>query len=170
MFTRLLSIGLGAALVGCALHTSGCAPCQKDRSGNGTVGIVTTPSKRVDIYQTSAYRHGTHTVISGHVRGARRAAFPAHGHVDAHVLSPDGDVVAEAHTSDIYVPRYRRGQSASARRFYAHLPIHPPAGSTVSVAFHSRSHEHCSPSARPGQSTPAPPVQAQPRHPPAPAP
>ena len=156
MFPRLLSIRLVAALVGCALHTSGCAPCQKDLSGNGTVGIAAAPSKRVDIYWTSAYRHGTHTDISGHVRGARRAAFPAHGHIDVRVLSPGGDAVAEAHTSDIYVPRYRRGQSASARRFYAHLPIHPPAGSTVSVAFHSHNHGHFSPSAHPGPSTPAP--------------
>ena len=142
MDKRMRSVGLAVVLAASTAYLSGCALGRRDLAREAEVRLVVLHSDQVEIFWTSAYLHGTHVDVAGHVRGAPLAAFPAHGHVDVCALSPDGEVVAEAHTSDIYVPPYRRRRSASGRRFHAHLPIALPAGSVVRLAFHSGEHAH----------------------------
>jgi len=125
-----------ALLLGC-----GCAPCRKDLVREGAVRVQTRPSRRVEIFWISAHQHGEHVDVTGHARNSRRSGFPSQGHVDVLMFSPDGQLLATTRTQDFQVPRRRRRQAPSGRRFRAHLPITAPGEATLRVAFHSGSHE-----------------------------
>jgi len=46
-------------------------------------------------------------------------------------MSPDGSVIQEACSKDIYVPRCMTGRSQSLKRFTVWLPEMPPLGSLI---------------------------------------
>ena len=130
-----------AALATVLLPACGCAPRRADLVREGTVRVQTHPSPRVEIFWVSACQHGEHVDVTGHARSSHRSGFASHGHIDISLLAPDGRLLAEQRTQDIHIPAYRRRQAPSGRRFHACLPISPPSGSTLRMAFHSGDHE-----------------------------
>jgi hypothetical protein len=102
----------------------------------GIVSIETKPSKKVKILWMDVYKDGEDIIVYGVVRRRSHTSYPLKTHVDATILSPDGKVLQEAHTSDIYVPRFVPGKGINFKRFEIRFPD-MPGNFSVQAVVHS---------------------------------
>jgi hypothetical protein len=68
--------------------------------------------------------------------------LPIKAHVDITIQSPDGKVLNEGRSSDVYVPRRIIGRGQSLQRFRVSFPQIPPQGSLVRLVSHSGPHNN----------------------------
>ncbi len=96
---------------------------------------------KVYIAWSGAYEQEDGFVITGVLRRRDHVGMPIRTHVDVTVLSPDGTILDEARSSDVYVARRITGRSyLSFERFKVHFPNIPATGSSVRVVSHSGRH------------------------------
>lgn len=133
---RMIVVTLSTA----AMLATGCATNRIDLVDEGIVSVDTVPSKRVKVLWTDVYQDGEDFVVYGVVQRLSHTSYLIKTHVDITILSPDGTVLQEARTPDIYVPTRIPGKGINWERFQVRLPDIPPQGSKVGMVVHSGSH------------------------------
>ena len=140
MGRQLVVVTIGMCL--CMLVTTipGCATNRVSLVDQGIVSIKTVPSERVRILWADVYEDGKDAVVCGNVRRLSYTNYPMKVHVAVTVSSPDGTILQEARTPDIYVPGHRPGKTVDWKHFEVRFPD-IPQDSKVSVIVHSSLHE-----------------------------
>jgi len=82
------------------------------------------------------FRDGEEIIVYGVVRRRSHTLYPLKTHVDVSILSPDQKVLREAHTPDIYVPRFTPGKGINFKRFEIRF-LDIPGNFSVRAAAHS---------------------------------
>ncbi|MHC5060257.1 MAG: hypothetical protein ACYTFK_04130 [Planctomycetota bacterium] len=142
MKNKLLSLVVAIVLGLAAFVIPGCAGDRKDLVDSGVLSLENHAPGKVYIAWNDAYEDGDGFVITGVLRRLDQLGGPIRTHVDVTVLSPDGTVLDEARSSDMYVSRRITGRSyLSFKRFRVPLAEVPPKGSKVRVVTHSGSHK-----------------------------
>ncbi len=108
-------------------------------------GVVTIEQQRTGkayIAWSSAYKEKGDLVITGVLRRRDHVGLPIKTHVDVTIVSPDGTVLDEARSSDVYVSRRIIGRGyLSFERFKIRIPSIPAQGSLVRLISHSGQHD-----------------------------
>jgi hypothetical protein len=129
------NIAIAAALSILAIMISGCNS-RNSLVEQGIASIETKPSKNVEILWMDVFRDGEEIIVCGVVRRRYHTLYPLKTHVDAAILTTDGKVLREAHTPDIYVPRFVPGKGINFKRFEVRFPD-MPGNFSVQAAVHS---------------------------------
>jgi hypothetical protein len=116
---------------------SGCAVSGENISKKGLVTVERVSSQKVDILWADVYRTDESLIIRGVVRRREYSNQPLLVHVDATVLSGDGEILGEAMGRDVWVPRGRVGKGFNYDDFEIRLPMAPPEGGTVKLICHA---------------------------------
>ena len=135
MNTKSLSIVVAAALSTLAIVMSGCSS-RNSLVEQGVASVETKPSKNVKILWTDVYKDGEDIIVYGVVRRRSHTSYPLKTHVVAAILTPNGKVLKEARTPDIYVPRFLPGKGINFKRFEIYFPD-VPGNFSVRAAVHS---------------------------------
>ena len=133
MKKKLLSLVIATVFSLLAIVISGCATDRVDLVDTGVLSLEQHTTGKVYIAWSDAYEDGDGFVVSGVVRRRDTAGQPIKVHVDVTILSPDGKVLDEGRSSDIYVPRRIVGRGQSLKRFRVRFPSIPAEGSKVSI-------------------------------------
>ncbi len=119
----------------------GCAMNRVDLVDTGKLSLEQHRTGKVYIAWSGAYEQDDSFVISGVLRRRDSVGTAIRTHVDVTVLSPDGTILDEARSSDVYVARRITGRSyLSFERFKVRFPDIPATGSSVRVVSHSGRH------------------------------
>ena len=140
MKRQLLMITVGMGLGMLVVAISGCATNRVDLVANGVLTFEEQTSGKVYIPWSDAYKDGDGFVVTGVLRRHDHVGLAIKTHVDVKVLSPDGTVIDQARSSDVYVPRHITGRTQSFKRFKVRFPSIPAKNSKVSVVAHSGPH------------------------------
>ena len=124
MNNKSSSIAVVTALSILAIAMSGCGS-RNSLVEQGIASVETKPSKTVEILWMDVLRDGEEIVVYGVVRRRHHTTYPLKTHVDAAILTPDGKVIQEAHTPDIYVPRFVPDKGINFKRFEIRFPDIP---------------------------------------------
>ena len=135
MNNKSSNIAIAAALSILAIVISGCSS-RNSLVEQGIASVETKPSKNVEILWTDVYKDGEDIIVYGVVRRRSHTSYPLKTHVDAAILTPDGKVLREAHTPDIYVPRFVPDKGINFKRFEVRFPD-VPGNFSVQAAAHS---------------------------------
>ncbi len=131
---------IAVSLVGLTTLVSGCTTNRV--IDTGVINLEQRNTGKVYIAWSSAYEKDDGLVITGILRRRDHVGIPIKTHVDVSVLSPDGTISDEAHSSDVYVSRRITGRSyLSFGRFKVCLPSIPAKESLVRVVSHSGIHD-----------------------------
>lgn len=135
---NLLTVGFSVLSV----FISGCVTNRADLVESGVVRLEQCNMGKVYIAWSSAYEKDDGFVITGVLRRRDHVGIPIRTHVDVTVLTPDGTILDEARSSDVYVSRRITGRShLSFERFKVFLPDIPAKESLVRVVSHSGRHD-----------------------------
>ena len=121
---------------------SGCAGNRVDLVGRNVLTIEKHSSGKVYIPWCDAYKDNDGFIVHGVLRRSDSVGVAVKTHVHVTVLSPEGTVLDEAESSDIYVPRRAIGKYKSLNRFKIHFDEIPPQGSLVRVTARSNLHDN----------------------------
>lgn len=136
-------LNLVVAMIFAALTVviSGCGVDRVDLVDNGVLSLEHHAVGKVYIAWSDAYEDGDGFgfVVTGVLRRRDRVGIAIKKHVDITILSPDGTVVDQSHSSDRYIPRDIIGRGQSFQRFRVRFSSHPIKGSKVSIVTHSGS-------------------------------
>ncbi len=120
---------------------SGCVANRVNLVDSGVLSLEQHRTGKVYIAWSGAYEQDDGFVITGVLRRRDRVGMAIRTHVDVTVLSPDGTILDEARSSDVYVARRITGRSyLSFERFKVRFPNIPAVGSSVRVVSHSGRH------------------------------
>ena len=133
MNNKSSSIAVVTALSILAIAMSGCSS-RNSLVEQGIASIETKPSNTVEILWMDVFRDGEEIIVCGVVRRRHHTLYPLKTHVDAAILTPDGKVLREARTPDIYVPRFVPGKGINFKRFEIRFPDIPGNFSVRAVA------------------------------------
>lgn len=135
MSTKFLTIAVVAALSIPVIVMSGCSS-RNSLVEQGIASVETKPSKKVEILWTDVYKDGEDIIVYGAVRRRSHTRCPLVTHVVATILAPDGTVLRQSHTPDIYAPRFLPGKGVNFKRFEIRFPeVHGKFN--VQAAVHS---------------------------------
>ena len=137
MKKKLLSLVIATVFSSLAIIISGCATDRVDLVDTGVLSLEQHTTGKVYIAWSDAYEDGDGFVVSGVVRRRDTVGRPIKVHVDVTILSPDGKVLDEGRSSDIYVPRRIVGRGQSLKRFSVRFGSIPAEGSKVSIVTRS---------------------------------
>jgi len=137
----IIAIGVGLGML--AVVISGCTePYRTDLVKSSVLNIEQQRTGKVYIAWSDAYKEDGGFVITGVLRRRDHVGGPIKTHVDITILSPDGTILDEARSSDVYVSRRITGRSyLSFERFKVRFPSIPAQGSSVRVVSHSGRHD-----------------------------
>lgn len=121
MSLRPLAITVVIALGTLVIIIPGCTS-RNSLVEQGIASVETQPSKKVEILWTDVYKEGEDIIIYGVVRRRSHTSYPLKTYVAATMLTPDGRVLREARTPDIYVPRFLPGKGVNFKRFEIRFP------------------------------------------------
>ncbi|MDI6451798.1 hypothetical protein [Anaerobaca lacustris] len=107
----------GTLLATVAMVLLGCATDRTDLSCKGLVSVETRPSERVDILSACVWQTEDEVLVYGTLRRRVYSTRPLAVHVHAVVQSPDGAVLEETCTPDVYVSQRRQGRHTRWSRF-----------------------------------------------------
>jgi hypothetical protein len=122
---------------------SGCATSKRvDLVRSGVLDMELARTGKAYIAWGGAYKEGDGFVVTGVLRRRDRVGGPIKTHVDVTILSPDGTVIDEARSSDVYVSRRITGRGfRSFGRFKVRFESIPAEASLVRVVSHSGRHD-----------------------------
>jgi hypothetical protein len=141
MKKKVLSLVIAAVFSLPAILIPGCTMNRIDLVDSGVVSLEQHRTGKVYIAWSGAYEQDDGFVITGVLRRRDRVGMAIRAHVDVTVLSPDGTILDEARSSDVYVARRITGKSyLSFERFKVRFPNIPATGSSVRVVSHSGRH------------------------------
>jgi len=136
---RMRDVSILAVLIFVAtgVFSAGCAPNRVNLVDTGTVSIETVPSKEIYISEVRINQDGNELVLTGRVK-RRHLAPVGFGHVDVAIISPEGKSLEQVSTyyNPRIIPRKRGHRRLHGSGFEVRLPVIPPAGSTIRVAYH----------------------------------
>ncbi|MHC4105798.1 MAG: hypothetical protein ACYSR9_12725 [Planctomycetota bacterium] len=131
----ILGFSLSSVLI------SGCTANRVDLADAGLINLEQRNLGKVYIAWSSAYEKNDGLLITGILRRRDHVGIPIRAHVDVTILSPDGTILDEARSSDVYVSRVVTGRSClSFERFNICLPNIPSKESLVRLVSHSGQH------------------------------
>jgi len=136
MNSNSLFIAFAVALSAAIAPISGCSSNRNSLIGQGIVSVETKPSKNVRILWTDVYRDGEDIIVYGAVQRCSHTSYPLKTHVDVTILTPDGTIVQEVRTQDIYVPKHISGKGINWERFEVHF-TDIPENFRVQAVVHS---------------------------------
>lgn len=123
------------------LALSGCAVPGGNISQKGVVSVQRVPSAEADILWANVYQiEDSLMVVRGRVCRRGYSSLPLLVHVDAVVLSGDGEILQEAPGRDVWVRRRLVGKGLNYVNygdFEIRLPVAPPEGGTVKLVCHA---------------------------------
>jgi hypothetical protein len=122
--------------------SSGCtAASRTDLVKSSVLNIEQQRTGKAYIAWSDVYEEDDGFVITGVLRRCDHVGVPIKTHVDITILSPDGTVLDEARSSDVYVSRRITGRGhLSFERFKVRFPSVPAQGSSARVISHSGEH------------------------------
>lgn len=124
---------------------SGCTAGRTNLVKSGTLNLEQQATGKVYIAWSDAYEEEDGFVITGVLRRRDRVGGPIKTHVDITILSPEGAVLEEGRSSEVYVPRRIKSVKGrgyrSFKRFEVRFQNIPPQGSLVRVVSHSGQHD-----------------------------
>lgn len=139
MMKKKLSVSLIA--IGFGVLTTvipGCAMNRVDLADTGRIKLVQGKMSKAYIVWSSAYEKDDGLVITGILRRHDHVGIPIRAHVDVYVVSPEGTILSEVRSSDVYVSRRITGRSClGSERFTVNLPNMPAKESLIRVVSHS---------------------------------
>ena len=119
---------------------SGCVTNRVSLVDESLVSVEKQGNESVEILWTDVYQDGEDTVVYGVIRRRSHTSYPIKTHVDVAIVSPDGTMLQEARTPDIYVARRVPGKGTDWTRFKIRFPGVLTQGSKVNMVVHSGSH------------------------------
>jgi hypothetical protein len=133
MYVGFLTLAWGIQLSA----LSGCAVASENISKKGLVTVERVASQKVAIPWANVYRTDQSLIVHGVVRRRSYSNQPLQVHVDATVLSSDGEVLQEAVSRDVWVPRRSPGKGSGSHAFEIRLPVARAEGGTVRLVCHA---------------------------------
>ncbi len=141
MRKKVLSLMIATVFGILAIIISGCATNRVDLVDTGRLNLEQHNTGKVYIAWSGAYEQDDGFVVTGVLRRRDSVGTAIRTHVDVKVLSPDGTILDEARSSDVYVSRRITGTSyLSFERFKVCFPNVPTKESWVRVVSHSGRH------------------------------
>jgi hypothetical protein len=138
---KVLSLVIATVFGILIIIISDCATNKVDLVDTGRLSLEQHRIGKVYIAWSGAYEQDDGFVITGVLRRRDRVGAAIRAHVDVTVLSPDGTILDEACSSDVYVARRITGKSyLSFERFKVRFPDMPATGSSVRLVSHSGRH------------------------------
>jgi len=132
-------ITLGFSVISVVI--SGCVTNRVDLVDSGVLSLEQRNMGKVYIAWSGAYEQDDGFVITGVLRRRDCVGAAIRKHIDVTVLSPDGTILDEARSSDVYVSRRITGRSyLSFERFKVCLANIPAKESLVCLVSHSGRH------------------------------
>ena len=124
------------ALMACGLLSGSVLGCRSNGGSLAEAGILRLEKQhagKIYIVWSDAYRQKKGFKVTGVIKRRDRVGTPVKTRVNVSVLGPDGTLIAERHSQDIYVPRCIIGKGQSPKRFSIHFTETPPPGSLIRV-------------------------------------
>ncbi len=141
MKKKVLSLVIATVFSLLTFLIPGCAMNRVDLVDTGKLSLEQHNTGKVYIAWSGAYEQDDGFVIGGVLRRRDSVGAAIRTHVDVTVLSPDGTILDEARSSDVYVARRITGRSyLSFERFKVCLADIPASGSSVRLVSHSGRH------------------------------
>ena len=116
---------------------SSCTTNRVDLVKSGVLTLEKQAAGKVYIAWSDAYEQAGGLRITGVLMRHDHVGMPIRAHVDATIVSPDGQILDTACSKTVYVPRRITGRGQSLKRFNIRLPRVPPQGSSVRLVCHS---------------------------------
>jgi PDZ domain-containing secreted protein len=101
------------------------------------VTIEKVPNERIKILWTDVYQDGEEVIVSGALKQHTRSSSSVKIHVDASVIALDGNLIEQARSPYIYVPKNLSGKRV---RFRIHLKNSLPKGSQIRLTVDAQIH------------------------------
>lgn len=125
---------------------SGCATHRADLVDAGVVSLERKHTGKVYISRINAYWDGEGFIVNGVVRRRMHSGKQVKTHLDIAILAPNGEILQETRTPDIYIPMRLlpgglRGSIRGVKQFQVCFPDIPAQGSKVRVVAHSGQHK-----------------------------
>ncbi|UCD50896.1 MAG: hypothetical protein JSW27_25650 [Phycisphaerales bacterium] len=127
----------GICLLALVWLAAGCGASQTHLAETGVIHLEQAQIGKVYVAWSEAYEDGDGFVITGVVRRNDTVGAPIKVKVQAAITSPEGELVGEAQSEDICVPRWIATKVQGFERFEIRLPSVPPEGSVVRVVARS---------------------------------
>ena len=140
MKKKVLSLVVLMVLGTLTVVFSGCAAGRVDLVESGVLSLEQYTTGKVNIAWSNAYVDGDGFIVTGVLRRRDTFGLPIKSHVDIAVLSPDGTIIDESRSSEVYVPRRIIGRGGNLKRFRVRFSQIPPEGSLVHLVSHSGPH------------------------------
>ena len=137
MKKKVLSLVIAMVFGTLTIIISGCATDRVDLVDAGVLSLEQHTTGKVYIAWSDAHEDGDGFIVTGVLRRRDTVGLPIKAHVDVAILSPDGTVIDESRSSDVYVPRRIIGRGQSLQRFRVRFSNIPPPGSSVRLVSHS---------------------------------
>lgn len=132
-------IAIGFSMLSVVL--SGCNVNRADLVDGDIISLEQQNTGKVYIAWGGAYEQDDRFVVTGVLRRRDSVGMPIKTHVDVTILSPEGMILEEARSSDVYVSRHITGRSyLSFERFKVYFPKIPVKDSSVRLVSHSGRH------------------------------
>lgn len=112
---------------------SSCATNQANLVKKGILTIEQRSEGKVQIEWSDAYEQAGSLRITGVLMRHDHVGMPIKVHVDATIVSPEGQILNTASSKAVYVPRQITGRGQSLKRFNIYFSHIPPPGSKVSL-------------------------------------
>ena len=119
---------------------SGCSASRVDLVDSGVLTIQQRQTGKVYVAWSDAYEDDGGFTITGVLRRRDVLGGPIKAHADITLLSPEGQVISEARSKDVYVSRRIVGRGRSFQRFKVRFPNAPVKGSKITVVADSGAH------------------------------
>ena len=115
---------------------SGCAIKGTNISKKGTVKIERIASERVRIPWADAYQDGNNLTITGVVEQRYQSTDSFKVYVEVAIRDANDQLLKEARTVDVYVPRKSSGKGINWTDFKLTIQMVVPKGVTIKLAVH----------------------------------
>lgn len=138
MKKELISSAVGIAYVCSVVFLAGCGANRVDLVDSGSLNLEKEAFGKVYIAWSDVYEDEKGFIVTGVLRRRDRVGLPIKTHVRVTLLSPDGIVLDEAQSSEVYVPRRIIGKFRGFKRFRVRFENMPPQGSLVRIAACSK--------------------------------
>jgi len=133
---------LRVSVIGCLIVgvIAGCTANRVSLVDESLVSVKNQGSEKAEILWTDVYQDGEDTLVYGALQRRSHTSYPMKTHVDVAVVSPDGAMLQEARTPDVYVTRRVPGKGIDWTRFKVRIPGTLTQGFKVNVVVHSGDH------------------------------
>ena len=111
---KISGLVLGIAVM---IALSGCAGQQYSKANRTESVIEMSSSKNIKLLWADSHQADDTLIIHGALRRMHSGSAPMTAHVDVQILTDDGQVLQEARTPDMAVPRNQPGKSGKIERF-----------------------------------------------------